>query len=132
MDIAFLGLGRMGTPMAANLARAGHRLTVWNRTPEKAERFAAEHGARAARSPALAVADADVVVTMLADDRALLDAYMGEAGALPAIRRGRSPSTWRPCRPRPSPNCVACSSSGGSISSTRRYRGASRPQPRRP
>lgn len=87
-SIAFLGLGRMGRPMAANLAAAGHRLTVWNRTPETAERFAAEHGARAAATPAEAVADSDVVVSMLADDRALLDAYTGEAGALQSIRPG--------------------------------------------
>lgn len=86
--VAFLGLGRMGLPMAANLAAAGHRLTVWNRTPGKAERFAAEHGARAAATPAEAVADADVVVSMLADDRALLDAYAGESGALASIRPG--------------------------------------------
>jgi 3-hydroxyisobutyrate dehydrogenase-like beta-hydroxyacid dehydrogenase len=87
-DVAFLGLGRMGLPMATNLAAAGHRLTVWNRSPEKAERFAAEHGARAAATPAAAVADADFVITMLADDRALLDAYTGEGGALPAVRPG--------------------------------------------
>src|SRR5690242_7709911 len=87
-DVAFLGLGRMGLPMATNLAAAGHRLTVWNRSPEKAERFAAEHGARAAGTPAEAVADADVVLTMLADDRALLDAYTGEGGALSAVRPG--------------------------------------------
>src|SRR5690349_23767074 len=48
---------RMGLPMAANLAAAGHTLTVWNRSPEKARRFAAEHGARAAASPAEAVAE---------------------------------------------------------------------------
>ena len=87
-DLAFLGLGRMGLPMATNLARAGHRVTVWNRTPEKAERFASEHGAAAAATPAEAAADSDVVITMLADDRALLDAYTGEGGALPALRPG--------------------------------------------
>jgi 3-hydroxyisobutyrate dehydrogenase-like beta-hydroxyacid dehydrogenase len=86
--IAFLGLGRMGLPMAANLARAGHVLTVWNRTPEKAERFATEHGARAAGTPAQAVAGSDVVITMLADDRALLDAWTGKDGALSAVRPG--------------------------------------------
>ncbi|MCU1617123.1 MAG: 6-phosphogluconate dehydrogenase, NAD-binding protein [Frankiales bacterium] len=87
-DVAFLGLGRMGLPMATNLAAAGHRLTVWNRSPEKADRCAAEHGVRSAASPAEAVAGADVVMTTLADDRALLDAYTGEGGALPAIRPG--------------------------------------------
>jgi 3-hydroxyisobutyrate dehydrogenase-like beta-hydroxyacid dehydrogenase len=78
----------MGLPMAANLASAGHPLTVWNRTADKAERFAAEHRARAAPTPAEAVAGSDVVITMLADDRALLDAYTGPGGALPALRSG--------------------------------------------
>ena len=86
--IAFLGLGRMGLPMAVNLASAGHELTVWNRSPEKAERFATEHGARAAASPAEAVAASEVVITMLADDRALLDAWTGEGGALETVRPG--------------------------------------------
>jgi 3-hydroxyisobutyrate dehydrogenase-like beta-hydroxyacid dehydrogenase len=86
--VAFLGLGRMGLPMATNLARAGHRLTVWNRTADKARGFADEHGARAVATPAEAVADSDVVVSMLADDRALLDAYTGDAGALSTIRPG--------------------------------------------
>jgi 3-hydroxyisobutyrate dehydrogenase-like beta-hydroxyacid dehydrogenase len=86
--IAFLGLGRMGLPMATNLVSAGHVLTVWNRTPEKAERFATEHGSRAAGSPAEAVADCDVVVTMLADDGALLDAWTGKNGALETVRPG--------------------------------------------
>ena len=86
--IAFLGLGRMGLPMATNLVSAGHELTVWNRSPEKAQRFATEHRARAAASPAEAVADSDVVITMLADDRALLDAWTGEDGALETVRPG--------------------------------------------
>ena len=86
--IAFLGLGRMGLPMAANLVSAGHDVTVWNRTPEKAQQFAAEHGARAAVTPAEAAADADVVITMLADDRALLDVWTGADGALTTVRPG--------------------------------------------
>jgi 3-hydroxyisobutyrate dehydrogenase-like beta-hydroxyacid dehydrogenase len=88
MSVAFLGLGRMGLPMAANLASAGHELTVWNRTPDKAARFASEHGARTAATPAEAVANSEVVITMLADDLALLDAYTGEGGALAALRPG--------------------------------------------
>ncbi|MDQ1661021.1 MAG: 3-hydroxyisobutyrate dehydrogenase [Blastococcus sp.] len=86
--IAFLGLGRMGRPMAANLVSAGHDVTVWNRSPEKAARFAAEHGARAAATPAEAAAETDVVITMLADDRALLDAWTGADGALTTVRPG--------------------------------------------
>ncbi|MGR6998085.1 NAD(P)-binding domain-containing protein [Yinghuangia aomiensis] len=68
--IAFLGLGRMGLPMARRLLAAGHPLTVWNRTAARAEPLAAA-GARIAADPHDAVADADIVVTMLADPDAV-------------------------------------------------------------
>lgn len=63
--IAFLGLGHMGAPMARHLLDAGHPLTVWNRTPAKAAPLV-ERGAVLADTPADAVRDADVVITMLA------------------------------------------------------------------
>src|SRR5438105_9321540 len=63
--VAFLGLGIMGSRMAANLARAGYELTVWNRTRQKAESFCAEHRAELAESPAQAAAQASIVVTMV-------------------------------------------------------------------
>ncbi|TWD74842.1 3-hydroxyisobutyrate dehydrogenase [Kribbella amoyensis] len=65
--VAFLGLGSMGAPMARRVAAAGYQLTVWNRSADKAAGFE-----RVAASPAEAVRDADVVVTMLADPRAVL------------------------------------------------------------
>jgi len=65
--VAFYGLGIMGGPMAANLARAGFDLTVWTRTEGKAERFAADHGVRAAADPAGAAEGADVAITMVPD-----------------------------------------------------------------
>lgn len=74
--------------MAYNLTRAGHDLTVWNRTREKADEFAAQHGARAATTPFDAAGGVDVVITMLADDQALLDAYLGADGAARAIGAG--------------------------------------------
>jgi 3-hydroxyisobutyrate dehydrogenase-like beta-hydroxyacid dehydrogenase len=86
--VGFLGLGRMGAPMATNLVEAGHDVVVWNRSGEKAERFAAATGARSAATPAQAAADADVVITMLADDAALRSAYEGQCGLLDAIRPG--------------------------------------------
>jgi 3-hydroxyisobutyrate dehydrogenase-like beta-hydroxyacid dehydrogenase len=86
--IGFLGLGRMGAPMAGNLVKAGHDLTVWNRTVSKAEEFADQHGATAAATPREAVRAADFVVTMLADDAALLQAYDGPDGALAGLRAG--------------------------------------------
>src|SRR5437763_10659452 len=62
--VAFLGLGRMGLPMAAHVARAGHQLTVWNRSPGKAGSLV-ELGATEARTVASAVTGAEVVVLML-------------------------------------------------------------------
>jgi 3-hydroxyisobutyrate dehydrogenase-like beta-hydroxyacid dehydrogenase len=79
--VAFLGLGIMGYPQAANLARAGFDLTVWNRTREKADRFADEHGARVAASPADAAAGADVVITMVPDSPEVEAVLFGEDGA---------------------------------------------------
>jgi 3-hydroxyisobutyrate dehydrogenase len=66
MRVAVLGTGSMGAPMARNLAGAGHEVSAWNRSREKAEPLA-EHGVSVAGSVAEAVAGADVVVTMLAD-----------------------------------------------------------------
>ncbi|WP_306453548.1 NAD(P)-dependent oxidoreductase [Streptomyces sp. Tue6028] len=82
--IAFLGLGHMGAPMARRLLDVGHPLTVWNRTPGKAAPLVAR-GAVLAASPAEAVRDADVVITMLADPAAL-DAVAG--AVLPELRAG--------------------------------------------
>jgi 3-hydroxyisobutyrate dehydrogenase len=65
--VAFVGLGIMGAPMARNLREAGFELSVYTRTREKAERFAAEHGARAAATPAEAAEGADAFITMVPD-----------------------------------------------------------------
>jgi len=75
----------MGSGMARNLLRAGHQVTVHNRTRSKAEPLAAE-GARVADSPADAVGDVEVVVTMLADDHAVEQAVFGEAGLASALK----------------------------------------------
>ncbi|MEV6107196.1 NAD(P)-dependent oxidoreductase [Streptomyces sp. NPDC051940] len=83
-EIAFLGLGAMGLPMARRLLDAGHRLTVWNRTAARAEPLAAA-GARLARNPAQAVEGAEVVVTMLADPAAV-EAVLRDAA--PGLRPG--------------------------------------------
>jgi len=68
MKLAFLGLGVMGYPMAGHLARAGHDVTVYNRTQEKAEQWIAQHGGRSARSPADAASDAAIVLMCVGDD----------------------------------------------------------------
>ncbi|WP_306186867.1 NAD(P)-dependent oxidoreductase [Streptomyces sp. MK5] len=81
--IAFLGLGHMGSPMARRLLAAGHPLTVWNRTAAKAGPLVAE-GAVHAASPADAVRDADVVITVLAGPSALAAVADAVLPALPA------------------------------------------------
>jgi 3-hydroxyisobutyrate dehydrogenase len=87
--VGFIGLGIMGSRMAANLARAGFELTVWNRTAEKAERFCAENpGTSHAGTPAEAAAEAELVITMVVDgaqvESVLLDEPHGAAlGAKP-------------------------------------------------
>jgi len=74
MDIGVIGLGGMGAAMAANLLKAGHRVTVWNRSPEPVAKLTAL-GAIAAASPAEAFRG-DATVTMLADDQALRDVIL--------------------------------------------------------
>ncbi|MGO9900670.1 MAG: NAD(P)-dependent oxidoreductase [Solirubrobacteraceae bacterium] len=88
MRVAFLGLGIMGSRMAANLASAGFELTVWNRTRSTAAQFAGEHGARLASTPFEAAQSGEVVITMVVDgpqvQSLLLDPHTGAAaGAWP-------------------------------------------------
>ena len=86
--VGFIGLGIMGWPMAANLARAGVELSVWTRTTEKAERFAAEHGATATASPAAAAEDADAVISMVVDAPEVETVLFGDQGAVEALSDG--------------------------------------------
>jgi 3-hydroxyisobutyrate dehydrogenase-like beta-hydroxyacid dehydrogenase len=87
MKIAFIGLGRMGAGMARNLLRAEHSLAVFNRSREKSEALAAA-GARVANSPADASRDAEVVMTMVADDLALEQVVFGSDGIASALKSG--------------------------------------------
>jgi 3-hydroxyisobutyrate dehydrogenase len=86
-SVALLGLGTMGSGMAKNLLKAGFPLAVFNRTASKAQPFVAL-GARVATSPAEAAAEARVVLSMLADDPASREAWLGEQGALAAAAPG--------------------------------------------
>jgi 3-hydroxyisobutyrate dehydrogenase-like beta-hydroxyacid dehydrogenase len=82
--IAFLGLGIMGRPMAANLVKAGFKMTVWNRTRERAEEFAAEHAdarVRVAARPVSAVGAAQAVITMVPDAPEVEEVLFGPDGA---------------------------------------------------
>jgi 2-hydroxy-3-oxopropionate reductase len=85
--IAFLGIGLMGRPMAANLLAAGYRVTVWNRSPGKTATLV-DAGARAAATAAEAVAEAEVVFTMMSDGAAVGEVLFGEAGAAAALAEG--------------------------------------------
>jgi 3-hydroxyisobutyrate dehydrogenase len=78
--IGFVGLGIMGGRMAANLARAGHELQVFNRTREKAEAWVAEHGGTLAPTPAAAAHGADVVITMVVDGAQVEAVLLGPDG----------------------------------------------------
>jgi len=84
MKIGFIGLGSMGRGMARNLLKAGHEVTVYNRTRARADEFARE-GAKVAASPA-ETASAEVIITMLADDRALEDVLLGQGDLLARLR----------------------------------------------
>src|SRR5690606_4266116 len=91
--IAFLGLGVMGAPMAGHLARAGHKVTVYNRTAERADAWFERHAAEGldvsvARSPGEAAEGREVVLTCVGNDRDLAQVVLGEAGALAAMAAG--------------------------------------------
>ncbi len=85
--VAILGLGTMGSGMASNLLKAGFPVSAYNRTQAKAAPVAAA-GARIAATPADAVRDADVVISMLSDDDASRKTWTGDVGALAAARAG--------------------------------------------
>ena len=86
--IAFLGLGVMGGPIARHLAAAGHDLTVYNRTAERADAWVAAHGGRAAATPAEAAEGQDVVMSCVGRDADLDAVTLGPDGAFAAIRAG--------------------------------------------
>jgi 3-hydroxyisobutyrate dehydrogenase-like beta-hydroxyacid dehydrogenase len=85
--IAFVGLGKMGAAMAANVRRAGHPLVVWNRASDKASPLL-ELGATFAKSPAAAAADAEVVISSLADDESVRAVVSGPDGVLAGMLPG--------------------------------------------
>src|SRR6478609_2898197 len=86
--IGFLGLGIMGSRMAANVVREGFPLTVWTHTPGKAQRWAAEHSAAAAASAAEVARGSDIVVSMLVDGDQVARVLLGEQGVIEGAREG--------------------------------------------
>jgi 3-hydroxyisobutyrate dehydrogenase-like beta-hydroxyacid dehydrogenase len=88
MRIAFLGLGIMGSRMAANLAAAGHELAVWNRTPERATAFAATHRAEVADTAAAAARGAGLVFSMVVDGAQVERVLLAPDGAATGAQAG--------------------------------------------
>lgn len=88
ISVGFMGLGRMGSLMAANVAKAGYSLTVYNRTVSVAERFVASNGGSVAVTPAQLAESAEVVISMLADGDVLIATYLGDDGVLEGLQPG--------------------------------------------
>ena len=86
--VAFLGLGVMGYPMAGHLARAGHAVTVYNRTPAKAQAWAAEFGGKLAATPREAAAGADFIFACVGNDDDLRSITLGADGAFAGMAPG--------------------------------------------
>src|SRR5437868_4055032 len=90
--VAFLGLGVMGHPMAGHLARAGHRVCVYNRSPAKAAQWLAEYGAdgghASAATPREAAAGADIAFSCVGNDDDLRSVVLGDDGAFAGMRQG--------------------------------------------
>ncbi len=86
--VAFLGLGVMGHPMAGHLARAGHQVTVYNRTAAKAQAWVQEYGGNAAATPAEAVKGAEFVFCCVGNDDDLRSVVLGDSGALAGMTSG--------------------------------------------
>jgi 3-hydroxyisobutyrate dehydrogenase len=87
-NVAFLGLGVMGFPMAGWLQRKGHAVTVFNRTAAKSERWSKEYGGRSAATPAAAAQNAEIVFSCLGDDPDLRDVALGKGGVIAAMKSG--------------------------------------------
>ncbi|BBN81739.1 oxidoreductase [Pseudoalteromonas sp. A25] len=88
MKVAFIGLGVMGYPMAGHLARAGHQVCVYNRTVEKAQKWASEHQSGYANTPVEAAKDADIVFMCVGNDDDLRSVVYGETGVLAGMQEG--------------------------------------------
>ena len=86
--VAFLGLGVMGYPMAGHLARAGHQVTVYNRTASKAAAWVAEYGGTSAATPAQAAQGVDIVFACVGNDEDLRSVTVGEQGAFAGMKAG--------------------------------------------
>ncbi|MGH6940839.1 NAD(P)-dependent oxidoreductase [Hypericibacter sp.] len=87
-NVAFLGLGVMGFPMAGHLARAGHKVTVFNRTAARAQDWVGKHGGKAAPTPAAAAKGAEIVFACVGNDDDLRSILQGPNGAFAGMAKG--------------------------------------------
>lgn len=87
-QIAFIGLGTMGFPMAGHLSRAGLAITVYNRTPARAEQWCATFAGERANTPAEAAKNADIVLVCVGNDNDLHSVTLGDSGVLATLRAG--------------------------------------------
>ncbi len=98
MNLGFVGLGKMGAPMAMRLLDSGFPVTVWNRSPEKTKNFELA-GAEVSSSPSLVASSSEIIISMLSDDTAALEVFEGEGGLLSTSAEGKlfiEMSTLRP------------------------------------
>ena len=87
-NVAFIGLGVMGYPMAGYISKGGHNVTVFNRTYSKAEKWIKEYKGKIANSPAEAAKDAEYIFTCVGNDNDLREVTFGEKGAFKTIKKG--------------------------------------------
>ena len=87
-NVAFIGLGVMGYPMAGYISKAGHNVTVFNRTKSKAEKWIKEYKGKMAETPAEAAKDAEYIFTCVGNDNDLREVTFGENGAFKMIKKG--------------------------------------------
>ncbi len=87
-NVAFIGLGVMGYPMAGYISKGGHNVTVFNRTKSKAEKWIGEHKGKLAETPAEAAKDAEYIFTCVGNDNDLREVTFGENGAFKTIKKG--------------------------------------------
>mgnify|MGYP001297679121 FL=1 len=87
-NVAFIGLGVMGYPMAGYISKGGHNVTVFNRTKSKAEKWIKEYKGKMAETPAEAAKDADYIFTCVGNDNDLREVTFGDNGAFKTIKKG--------------------------------------------
>ena len=87
-NVAFIGLGVMGYPMAGYISKGGHNVTVFNRTKSKAEKWIKEYKGKIADTPAEAAKDAEYIFTCVGNDNDLREVTFGESGAFKTIKKG--------------------------------------------